>query len=135
MNLRTFLRWWLRGLRATAVTVDEALTQRRRLAEMDAAWERDAAAYEARIARVRDLVDRLAPPVPLSLEALWERPTVTPDLRGCTFVRAANDLAVADWLRFQWPEAWWKTDWEKVREVADKLLVLREAQIAGMVEL
>ena len=76
-------------------------------------------------------------PVPLtvSLEALWARPTVTPDLRGYTFVCAANDLAVADWLRFQWPEAWWKTDWEKVREVADKLLVLREAQIAGMVDL
>ena len=82
-------------------------------------------------------VSEVLVPVPLtvSLEALWERPTVTPDLRGYTFVRAANDLAVADWLRFQWPEAWWKTDWEKVREVADKLLVLREAQIAGMVEL
>ena len=25
MNLRDFLRWWLRGLRATAVAVDEAL--------------------------------------------------------------------------------------------------------------
>jgi len=135
MNLREFLAWWLRGLRATAVNLDEALTQRRYHARLDAEWEREAAEYEAHIARVRELVDRLVPPVPLSLEALWARPTVTPDLRGYTFVRAANDLAVADWLRFQWPEAWWKTDWEKVREVADKLLVLREAQIAGMVDL
>ncbi len=73
MNLREFLAWWLRGLRATAVTVDEALTQRRRLAELDAAWEADAAAYEARIARVRELAARLAPPVPVSLEALESR--------------------------------------------------------------
>ena len=137
MNLREFLAWWLRGLRATAVNLDEALTQRRYHARLDAEWEREAAEYEAHIARVRELVDRLVPPVPLtvSLEALWERPTVTPGLRGYTFVRASNDLAVVDWLRFQWPEAWWETDFEAVRTVAGKLLVLREAQIAGMVDL
>ena len=131
MTFREFLTWWLRGLRATAVNLDEALTQRRLHAQIDDELARD-------IAELRALQSANAPtPVPLtvSLEALWDRPTVTPDLRGYTFVRAANDLAVADWLRFQWPEAWWETDWEKVRTVAGELLVLREAQIAGMVEL
>ena len=131
MSLRDFLTWWLRGLRATAVNLDEAVTQRRLHAQIDEELARD-------IAELRALQSaHLLTPVPIvvSLEALWERPTVTPDLRGYTFVRAANDLAVADWLRFQWPEAWWETDGEKVRTVAGKLLVLREAQIAGMVEL
>ena len=133
MSLREFLAWWLRGLRATVVALDESVTQRRLNARDDAELARDIAELQA----LQSAHEPVLVPVPLtvSLEALWERPTVTPDLRGCTFVRAANDLAVADWLRFQWPEAWWKTDWEKVREVADKLLVLREAQIAGMVEL
>ena len=132
MNLREFLTWWLRGLRATAVNLDEALMGRRPRSLADE-LARDIAELRA----LQSAHEPVLVPVPLtvSLEALWERPTVTPDLRGYTFVRAANDLAVADWLRFQWPEAWWKTDWEKVREVADKLLVLREAQIAGMVEL
>ena len=134
MSLREFLAWWLRGLRATVVALDESVTQRRLNARDDAELARDIAELRA-LQSAHEPVLVPVPPVTVSLEALWERPTVTPDLRGCTFVRAANDLAVADWLRFQWPEAWWKTDWEKVREVADKLLVLREAQIAGMVEL
>ena len=131
MNLREFLAWWLRGLRATAVNLDEAVTQRRLHAQIDEELARD-------IAELRALqsAHSLTPvPLTVSLEALWARPTVTPDLRGYTFVRASNDLAVVDWLRFQWPEAWWETDGEKVRTVAGKLLVLREAQIAGMVEL
>ena len=136
MSLREFMAWWLRGLRGlrvTAVNLDEAVTQRRLHARDDDELARDIAELRA----LQSAHEPVLVPVPLmvSLEALWARPTVTPDLRGHTFVRAANDLAVADWLRFQWPEAWWKTDWEKVREVADKLLVLREAQIAGMVEL
>ena len=131
MNLREFLAWWLRGLRATAVNLDEAVTQRRLHAQIDEELARD-------IAELRALqsAHSLTPvPLTVSLEALWARPTVTPDLRGYTFVRASNDLAVVDWLRFQWPEAWWETDGEKVRTVAGKLLVLRGAQIAGMVEL
>ncbi len=132
MTLGGFLRWWLRGLRATAVTVDEAMTGRRPRSLSDE-LARDIA--ELRALQSAHEPGLVSVPLTVSLEALWARPTVTPDLRGYTFVRAANDLAVADWLRFQWPEAWWKTDWEKVREVADKLLVLREAQIAGMVEL
>lgn len=126
MNLRTFLRWWLRGLRATAVTVDEALTQRRRLAQLDAEWERDAAAYEARIARVRDLVDRLAPPQPVSLEALWERPAVTPDRSG--YLRPAlegvND--VATWMVYERSAAWWGVPGAKVRDAAAYWLAMRE---------
>lgn len=96
MTFREFLTWWLRGLRATAVNLDEALTQRRLHA-------RDIAELRA----LQSAHEPVLVPVPLtvSLEALWERPTVTPDLRGYTFVCAANDLAVADWLRFQWPEA------------------------------
>ena len=47
MNLRDFLRWWLRGLRATAVAVDEALTQRRLHARLDAEYERDSAELRA----------------------------------------------------------------------------------------
>lgn len=133
MTLREFLAWWLRGLRATAVAIDESFTQRRLNARDDADLARDIAELRA----LQSAHEPVLVPVPLtvSLETLWARPTVTPDLRGHTFVRASNDLAVADWLRFQWPEGWWKTDWEKVREVGDRLLVLREAQIAGMIEL
>lgn len=135
MNLREFLAWWLRGLRATAVNLDEFVTQRRHFAALDAEWEREAAEYEARIAGVRERLNRLCPPQPLSPEALWERPAVEPDLRRHALVQVANDLAVVEWLRMEYPQAWWYADYEEVRDVADRLLVLREAQIAGMVEL
>lgn len=133
MSLREFLAWWLRGLRATAVAVDESVTQRRQQAQDDAELARD-------IAELRALQSAHEPPivpVPLtvSLETLWMRPVVEPDTRGHTFVRAPSDLAVVDWLRFEWPDAWWYAEVETIREVAGKLLVLREAQIAGMVEL
>lgn len=133
ISLREFLAWWLRGLQATAVTLDEFVTQRRLHARIDDELARDIAELRA----LQSAHEAVIVPVPLtvSLEALWARPTVTPDLRRYTFVRASNDLAVVDWLRFQWPEGWWNADFEQVRTVADKLLVLREAQIAGMVEL
>lgn len=133
MNQRDFLRWWLRGLCATAVALDESITQRRLNAQDDAELARDIAELRALQSAHESVL--VSVPLTVSLETLWARPVVEPDLRGHTYVRASNDLAVVDWLRFEWPDAWWYADFETVREVADKLLVLREAQIAGMVEL
>ena len=134
MTLREFLAWWLRGLRATVVALDESVTQRRLNARDDAELARDIAELRA-LQSAHEPVLVPVPPVTVSLETLWARPVVEPDTRGYTFVRAHSDLAVVDWLRFEWPDAWWYAEFEEVREVGGKLLVLREAQIAGMVEL
>ena len=128
MNLREFLTWWLRGLRATAVNLDETLTQRRYHARLDAEWERDAAEYEAHIARVRELVDRLVSPVPLtvSLEALWARPAVTPDLRGYVRPALAGVNDVTTWMVYERSAAWWGVPGAKVRDAAVYWLAMRE---------
>ena len=76
MSLRDFLRWWLRGLRATAVAVDEALTQRRLHARLDAEYEREGA--ELRAFRAGPMAYRYR-----SIETLLSLPTVTPDRTGC----------------------------------------------------
>lgn len=126
MSLREFFRWWLRGLRATAVNLDEFVTQRRYHARLDAEWERDAAEYEAHIARVRELVDRLVPPVALSLEALLERPTVTPDRSEYQrpSLEGVND--VMTWMVYERSAAWWGVPGAKVRDAAVYWLALRE---------
>ena len=46
MSLREFLAWWLRGLRATAVSLDEAMTGRRPRSLSDE-LERDIAELQA----------------------------------------------------------------------------------------
>lgn len=98
MTLREFLAWWLRGLRATAVTVDESVTQRRLNARDDAELARDIAELRA----LQSAHEPVLVPVPLtvSLETLWARECVTPDRSG--YVRALPDadavLDVALWL-------------------------------------
>jgi len=126
MNLREFLAWWLRGLRATAVNLDEALTQRRLHAQLDAEWERDAAEYEAHIARVRELVDRLVPLVPVSLEMLWERPTVTPDRSGYVRPALAGVKDVTTWMVYERSAGWWGVPGAEVRDAAVYWLAMRE---------
>lgn len=126
MTLGGFLRWWLRGLRATAVNLDEFVTQRRLHARLDAEWEREAAEWEARIARVRDLVDRLAPPQPVSLEALWQRPSVEPDRSGYARPALEGVHDVTTWMVYERSAAWWGVPGAKVRDAAAYWLAMRE---------
>lgn len=126
MSLREFLARWLRGLRATAVTVDEALTQRRLHARLDAEWEREAAEYEADLARVRELMARLVPPVPVSLEGLMLLPTVEPD--RSEYARPAADSVddAVRWLYGDRERGWWDADANEARQCALLLLAIRE---------
>ena len=129
MSFREFLAWWLRGLRATAVNLDEAVTQRRYHAQLDAEWERDAAEYEAHIARVRGLLDRIVPPVPLSLEALLERPTVEPDRSG--YLRTVHERVteVCAWMYETDTRGFWAAAPADVRNAAVYWLAMRERVI------
>ncbi len=137
MSLRRILCCWLRGLRATAVNLDEALTQRRELARQDAAWEADAARFEAEIADARAKLARLAPPsppAPLGLEALMLLPTVVPDRSGYWRPPVASAELAAIWLREYHPEAWWNADvWNVVVPVAERLLERRAVVGEGRV--
>ena len=126
VNLREFLEWWLRGLRATAVNLDEFVTQRRYHARLDAEWERDAAEYEAHIARVRELVNRLLPPVPFNLEALWARPTVTPDRSGYARPSYERVAEVYAWMYEDADRGFDASAPADVRDAAVYWLALRE---------
>ena len=99
MNLREFLAWWLRGLRATVVALDESVTQRRLNARDDAELARDIAELRA-LQSAHEPVLVPVPPVTVSLETLWARPVVEPDRSGYARVLAEADavLDVAMWL-------------------------------------
>lgn len=124
MSLRGFLTWWLRGLRATAVALDESVTQRRQQAQDDADLARDIA--ELRAIQARHQPPIVPVPLTVSLETLWARPVVEPDRSG--YARPAfatiNDLVV--WLVYERSEGWWKTDAQAVRDAAVSWLAMRE---------
>ncbi len=126
MNLRDFLRWWLRGLRATAVAVDEALTQRRLFARLDAEFERDTAEFKARMAEIDA---RYAEPLAYryrSIEALLGLPTVTPDRTRYDRPDCDSLNAVMVWMVYGWPAGWWETPTHEVRDAAVYWLAMRE---------
>ena len=125
MTLRSFLRWWLRGLRATAVAVDETLTQRRLHARLDAEYERDTADIAAFKARRQPLAYQYR-----SIEVLLSLPTVTPDRSG--YARDGGELdsvnAVAFWMVHDlcWPGVSGFTPFHP-RQTAVYWLALRES--------
>ena len=120
MNLRDFLRWWLRGLRATAVAVDEALTQRRLHARLDAEYERDTA--ELRAFRAGPMAYRYR-----SIEALLSLPIVTPDRSGYDRPDCGSLDAVMVWMVYERSAGWWQADTHKVRGAAVYWLAMRES--------
>jgi len=127
MNLRDFLRWWLRGLRATAVAVDEALTQRRLHARLDAEFERDTAEFKARMAEIDT---RYAEPLAYryrSIEALMLLPTVTPDRSGYQRPAQSSVDDVLTWMVYERPAGWWGAPIAQVRDAAVYWLALRES--------
>lgn len=127
MSLRDFLRWWLRGLRATAVAVDEALTQRRLHARLDAEFERDTAEFKARMAEIDT---RYAEPLAYryrSIEALLSLPPVTPDRSA--YRRTDHDTvdAVMVWMVYERSAGWWQAETHQVRDAAVYWLAMRES--------
>ena len=127
MNLRDFLRWWLRGLRATAVAVDEALTQRRLHARLDAEFERDTAEFKARMAEIDT---RYAEPLAYryrSIEALMLLPTVTPDRTGYERPAQASVADVSAWIYGDVGRGFMRTAPADVRDAAVYWLALRES--------
>ena len=120
MSLRDFLRWWLRGLRATAVAVDEALTQRRLHARLDAEYERDSA--ELRAFKAGPLAYRYR-----SIEALLSLPPVTPDRSA--YRRTDHDTvdAVMVWMVYERSAGWWQAETHQVRDAAVYWLAMRES--------
>ena len=120
MNLREFLAWWLRGLRATAVAVDEALTQRRLHARLDAEYERDTA--ELRAFKAGQRASRYR-----SIEALMLLPTVTPDRTGYDRPDCGSLDAVMVWMVYERSAGWWQADTHKVRGAAVYWLAMRES--------
>ncbi len=120
MSLRDFLRWWLRGLRATAVAVDEALTQRRLHARLDAEYERDSA--ELRAFKAGPLAYRYR-----SSEALLSLPPVTPDRSA--YRRTDHDTvdAVMVWMVYERSAGWWQAETHQVRDAAVYWLAMRES--------
>ncbi len=120
MTLRDFLRWWLRGLRATAVAVDEALTQRRLHDRLDAEYERDTA--ELRALRSEPLAYRYQ-----SIEALMLLPTVTPDRTGYERPAQASVADVSAWIYGDTSRGFMRTAPAKVRDAAVYWLALRES--------
>ncbi len=126
MTLGQFLRWWLRGLRATAVAVDEALTQRRLLARLDAEFERDTAEFKARMAEIDA---RYAEPMAYryrSIEALLILPTVTPDRVGYTRPAQASVADVSAWIYGDVSRGFMRTAPANVRDAAVYWLAMRE---------
>lgn len=120
MNLRDFLRWWLRGLRATAVAVDEAMTQRRLHARDDADFARDTA--ELRALQAQPLAYQYR-----SIETLLSLPTVTPDRTGYERPDHNTVDAVMVWMVYERSAGWWQADTYKVRDAAVYWLALRES--------
>jgi len=120
MSLRDFLRWWLRGLRATAVAVDEALTQRRLHARLDAEYERDTA--ELRAFRAGPLAYRYR-----SIETLLSLPTVTPDRTGYERPAEASVADVSAWIYGDVGRGFMRTAPADVRDAAVYWLALRES--------
>lgn len=130
MTPAQMLRWWLRGLRATAVAVDEALTQRRLHARLTAESEATAAEFRRRGDELkRHFEDRLA--ALRHLEALWERPTVEPDYRRHVRPDAPTHEAAAWWLATVWPSTWGREPDLYRWCVANALLARREMADAG----
>jgi len=130
MSLRDFLRWWLRGLRATAVAVDEALTQRRQRREQDLAsfWAEYEAETERRYAAWKAEEDGAEPLASryLSIEELLSLPIVTPD--RTRYDRPDCDCLneVMVWMVYQRSSAWWETPSHEVRDAAVYWLAMRE---------
>jgi len=120
MSLRDFLRWWLRGLRATAVAVDEALTQRRLHARLDAEYERDTA--ELRAFRAGPMAYRYR-----SIETLLSLPTVTPDRTGYERPAEASVADVSAWIYGDVGRGFMRTAPADVRDAAVYWLALRES--------
>ena len=119
MTLGQFLRWWLRGLRATAVAVDEALTQRRLHARDDEDLARDI--EELRALQAGPMAYRYR-----SIEALLSLPTVTPDRTG--YRRTDHDSvdAVMVWMVYERSAGWWQAETHQVRDAAVYWLAMRE---------
>lgn len=103
MNLRDFLRWWLRLLRPTTATVPAALALSAPMAPVV-----DVLAYQYR-----------------SIEALLSLPTVTPDRTG--YERPNHDTvdAVTVWLVYEQSSGWWQQP-TKARDAAVYWLAMRE---------
>lgn len=120
MTLGQFLRWWLRGLRATAVAVDEALTQRRLHARDDEDLARDIA--ELRAFKAGPLAYRYR-----SIEALLTLPTVSPDRTGYTRPAQASVADVSAWIYGDTSRGFMRTAPAKVRDAAVYWLALRES--------
>lgn len=132
MTLGQFLRWWLRGLRATAVAVDEALTQRRQRREQDLAsfWAEYEAETERRYAAWKAEEDGA---VPLayqyrSIETLLSLPTVTPDRSGYRRQKEVFDTVtvVVAWLRSDFPDDWSDTPEHEMQNAAACWIGMRE---------
>lgn len=118
MSLRDFLRWWLRGLRTAAVAVDEALTQRRLHARLDAEYERNVAEFNAAY-----------PPAYQyrSIETLLSLPTVTPDRSGYQRPAQSSVDDVLTWMVYERPAGWWGAPVAQMRDAAVYWLALRES--------
>lgn len=136
MSLREMVCWWLRGVRATAVNLDEALTRRRETARQDAAWEADAVRFEAEIAAARAKLARLAQPArptPHSLEALMLLPTVMPDRSAYRRPDVGSAERAVIWLRHSDPDTWWKYDPWTLLPLAENLMRMQHDVRHGLV--
>lgn len=120
MTLGQFLRWWLRGLRATAVAVDEALTQRRLHARDDEDLARDI--EELRALQAGPLAYRYR-----SIEALLSLPTVTPDRTGYERPAEASVADVSAWIYGDVSRGFMRTAPADVRDAAVYWLAMRES--------
>ena len=120
MTLGQFLRWWLRGLQATAVAVDEALTQRRLHARDDEDLARDTA--ELRAFKAGPLAYRYR-----SIEALLRLPTVTPNRTGYERPAQATVADVSAWIYGDVGRGFMRTAPADVRDAAVYWLALRES--------
>jgi len=105
MNLRDFLRWWLRLLRPTTATVPAALALSAPVAPVV-----DVLAYRYR-----------------SIEALMLLPTVTPDRTGYTRPAQASVADVSAWIYGDTSRGFMRTAPAKVRDAAVYWLALRES--------
>lgn len=105
MNLRTFLRWWLRLLRPTTATVPAALALSAPVAPVSS----EPLAYQYR-----------------SIETLLSLPTVTPDRSGYQRPDCGSVDAVMVWMVYERSNGWWRTPTHKVRDAAVYWLALRE---------
>lgn len=125
--MRVVTIWTVSVLGATAVAVDEALTQRRLHRRLDAEYERDTADLAAFAARQQPMAYQYR-----SIETLLSLPTVAPDRTEYQRPDCGSLDAVMVWMVYERSAGWWETPTHDVRQAAVYWLAMRE-RLTGQV--